>query len=172
MAPARDGKPKAWFSWLTRLERHELGWLLVALGACVLLLVFLKLASEVMEGETLAFDKRIVLAFRKADDPSRPIGPAWMASAMIDLTALGGPTVISLVVLGIVGFLVLQARYWTAFFVFLTAASGEVISYVLRPFSSVPVLTPSCTCAKRSRPVSRAGTRCSRRSSISRSARC
>jgi len=132
VAPAKDGKPKAWFSWLTRLERHELGWLLVALGACVLLLVFLKLASEVMEGETLAFDKRIVLAFRKADDPSRPIGPAWMASAMIDLTALGGPTVISLVVLGIVGFLVLQARYWTAFFVFLTAASGEVISYVLK----------------------------------------
>jgi undecaprenyl-diphosphatase len=132
MAPAKGGKPKAWLSWLTRLERHELGWLLVGLGASVLLLVFLKLASEVMEGETLAFDKRIVLAFRKADDPSLPIGPAWMASAMMDLTALGGPTIISLVVLGIIGFLALQTRYWTAFFVFLTAASGEVISYALK----------------------------------------
>jgi undecaprenyl-diphosphatase len=120
------------FSWLTRLERHELGWLLVGLGACVLLLVFLKLSSAVMEGETLAFDREIVLAFRKADDPSRPIGPPWMASAMMDLTALGGPTVIGLAVVGIIGFMVLQTRYWTAFFIFLTAASGEVVSYVLK----------------------------------------
>jgi len=126
---AKSLKPKTWFS---RLEQHELEWLLVGLGACVLLLVFLKLASEVMEGETLAFDKRIVLAFRKADDPSRPIGPAWMASSMMDLTALGGPTVIGLAVVAIVGFLLLQTRYWTALFILVTAASGEAVSYVMK----------------------------------------
>ncbi len=85
-----------------------------------------------MEGETLAFDKKIVLAFRKAHDPSQPIGPAWITDTLLDLTALGGPTVIALVVLAVIGFLVLQARYWTAFFVFMTAASGEVASYVLK----------------------------------------
>ena len=53
-------------------------WLLVGLGGCILLFGFLALAGEVMEGETLAFDKKILLAFRKADDPSRPIGPAWI----------------------------------------------------------------------------------------------
>jgi undecaprenyl-diphosphatase len=119
-------------SWLSRLERRELTWLLVGLGGCVLLLLFLKLASEVMEGETLAFDKKIVLAFRKADDPSLPIGPAWVGSVLLDLTALGGPTVIALVVLAVVGFLVLQARYWTAVFVFVTAVSGEVVSYAMK----------------------------------------
>ena len=91
LSKAKSLKPKA------RLERHEIAWLLVGLGGCILLLVFLKLASEVMEGETLAFDKRIVLAFRKADDLSRPIGPAWIESSLLDLTALGGPTVITLV---------------------------------------------------------------------------
>ena len=121
-----------WLGWLTRLERHELAWLLVGLGGCLLLLVFLMLAGAVMEGETLAFDKRIVLAFRKAGDPSKPIGPAWMASAMMDLTALGGPTVIGLAVFAIVCFLLLQARYWTAFFIFITALSGEVVSYALK----------------------------------------
>jgi undecaprenyl-diphosphatase len=120
------------FSWLTRLERHELTWLLVGLGGCILMLIFLKLASEVMEGETLAFDKQIVLAFRKADDLSRPIGPPWMASSMLDLTALGGPTVIGLIVLAVIGFLTLQGRYWTALFIFLTAASGEVVSYAMK----------------------------------------
>ncbi len=96
------------------------------------MLIFLKLASEVMEGETLAFDKRIVLAFRKADDLSQPIGPAWMASSMMDLTAIGGPTVIALVVMAVVGFLLLQTRYWTALFIVLTAGSGELLNYAMK----------------------------------------
>lgn len=125
-------------SWLTSLERRELTWLLVGLGGCVLLFVFLKLAGEVMEGETLAFDKRILLAFRKADDPSRPIGPAWVTGALLDLTALGGPTVLALVVLALVGFLVVQARYWTALFVFMTALSGEAVSFALKSVFARP----------------------------------
>jgi undecaprenyl-diphosphatase len=132
MAKARSLKPRVWLSWLTRLERHELTWLLVGVGVCVLLLVFLKLASEVMEGETLAFDVRILRAFRKADDPSRPIGPAWIESTLVDLTALGGPTVLGLVVLAVIGFLLLQARYRTAFAILLTAASGEVLNSAMK----------------------------------------
>jgi len=117
---------------LTRLERHELTWLLVGLGGCILLFGFLALAGEVMEGETLAFDKKILLAFRKADDPARPIGPAWITGVLLDLTSLGGPTVITLVVLAVVGFLLLQTRYWTAFFIFMTAVTGEVVSYAMK----------------------------------------
>lgn len=136
---AKSPKPKARvLAWLTRLERRELTWLLVGLGGCLLLFVFLQLAGQVMEGETLAFDQKILLAFRKADDPSRPIGPAWVTSALLDLTALGGPTVIALVVLALVGFLVVQARYWTAVFVFLTALSGEVVSFAMKSLFARP----------------------------------
>ena len=117
---------------MTRLERHELTWLLVGLGGCILLFGFLALAGEVMEGETHAFDKKILLAFRKADDPARPIGPAWITGVLLDLTSLGGPTVITLVVLAVVGFLLLQTRYWTAFFIFMTAVTGEVVSYAMK----------------------------------------
>ena len=53
-------------SWLTTIERRELTWLLVGLGGCVLLFAFLALAGEVMEGETLAVDRTILLAFRSA----------------------------------------------------------------------------------------------------------
>ena len=99
-------------SWvrLGRLERRELGWLVVGLGACVLLFVFVILAGEVAEGDTLAFDTRILQALRSPDDPSRPIGPPWMAGALEDLTALGGPTVLFLMVVAVVGFLVLQTK--------------------------------------------------------------
>jgi len=119
-------------TWFTSLERHELTWLLVGLGGCLLLFGFLALAGEVMEGETLAFDKKILLAFRKAADPSRPIGPPWMSGVLLDLTSLGGPTVITLVVLAVVGFLLLQTRYWTAFFIFMTAVTGELVSYAMK----------------------------------------
>jgi undecaprenyl-diphosphatase len=85
-----------------------------------------------MEGETLAFDKQIVQAFRKADDPSRPIGPAWLEGALLDITAIGGPTVLTLVVLGVIGFLVLQARYHSAVAILLTAASGEILNAAMK----------------------------------------
>jgi undecaprenyl-diphosphatase len=145
MSPkAQSLTPKAWRAWFTRLERRELTWLLVGLGGCILLLVFLKLASEVTEGETLAFDRKIVLAFRSPVDSSRPIGPPWIEGALLDLTALGGPTVLGLVVLSVVGFLVLQGRYWTALFIFLTAASGEVIGYAMKSLfvRARPTLVP------------------------------
>ena len=112
--------------------------LLVGLGGCILLFVFVALAGEVMEGETLAFDKKILLAFRKADNPSQPIGPAWITGVLLDLTALGGPTVIGLVVLAVVGFLVLQTRYWTAFFIFMTALTGELVSFAMKSVFARP----------------------------------
>jgi undecaprenyl-diphosphatase len=125
-------------AWFTRLERHELTWLLVGLGGCILLFGFVALAGEVMEGETLAFDRKILLAFRKADDPAQPIGPTWITGVLLDLTSLGGPTVITLVVLAVVGFLLLQTRYWTAFFIFTTAVTGEVVSYAMKSLFARP----------------------------------
>jgi undecaprenyl-diphosphatase len=123
---------------LTTLERHEISWLLIGLGGCILLLGFVALAGEVMEGGTLAFDRKILLAFRRPDDPSKPLGPAWVTSALLDLTALGGPTVIALVVLAVIGFLVLQTRYWTAFFIFMTAVTGEIVSVAMKSLFSRP----------------------------------
>ena len=117
---------------LTRLERREITWLLVGLASCVLLLGFLKLASEVMEGDTQAMDTKIVRALRQADDPSKPIGPPWMEGVLEDLTALGGPTVTWLVMLSITGYLLLQTRYRTAFFAFATAASGDLVNHAIK----------------------------------------
>jgi undecaprenyl-diphosphatase len=114
------------------LERRELNWLVVGLGACALLLLFLFLAGDVVEGDTVAFDTKILRALRNPDDPSKVIGPPWLESALIDLTSLGGPVVLGLVVAAVAGFLLLQRRYRTALAIVITSSSGEVVSEVMK----------------------------------------
>ena len=123
--------PARWRRFRT-LERRELMLLMLGVGVCLLLWGFLALASEVMEGDTSTLDTRILVALRKSDDPSRPIGPSWVENSLLDLTAIGGPTVLGLVVVAVVGFLVLQTRYHTAIVVLATAASGELVNSVLK----------------------------------------
>ena len=114
------------------LKRQEIFWLLVGLGACVLLFAFISLAGEVMEGDTQALDLRILRALRSADDPAKPVGPEWIEVGLLDLTALGGPTVLGLVVLAVVGFLLLQARYRTALVILATSLSGEIVNTAMK----------------------------------------
>jgi undecaprenyl-diphosphatase len=132
-SPRRGGR---WWTlpWLRfgRLERHELSWLVVGLGACVLLFVFVTLAGQVTDGDTQAFDTRILRALRDPADPAKPIGPAWLEGSMIDLTAIGGPTVLGLTVVIVAGFLVLQTRYRTALVVAITSFSAELLSNVMK----------------------------------------
>ena len=117
---------------LRRLERHEIAWLLAGFGVCLLLWGFFALADEVMEGDTTPLDTKILVGLRKADDPSRPIGPAWVENSLLDLTAIGGPTVLGLVVCSVAGFLALQTRYHTAIWVLATAASGEIANFAMK----------------------------------------
>jgi undecaprenyl-diphosphatase len=127
------GTLRRWLPWPRRpLERHELIWLVSGLVLCVLVYAFIALAGEVMDGDTRALDAKVLLALRSAGDPSSPIGPAWLETALFDVTALGGPTVIWLVVTTVVGFLCLQARYRTALMVAAAAGSGEIVNQLLK----------------------------------------
>jgi undecaprenyl-diphosphatase len=78
-------------------EARLLGVLLIP---AALLFTFIKLASEVIEGETLAFDKAILLALR-SNDTADPIGPLWLEAMMRDLTALGSTVVLTIITLAI-----------------------------------------------------------------------
>jgi undecaprenyl-diphosphatase len=135
MAPRKSPTGPWWlkpFKGLTRLERHELNWLIVGLAACTLLFVFVKLAGAVGEGNTASFDAKILRALRSPDDPGRPLGPPWMLSVLLDVTAVGSSTVLWLVVLAVLGFLLLQTRFKVALFVFLTCVSGEFLNYAMK----------------------------------------
>ncbi len=129
---AHSDIPRWWTRQWQRFDRHELRWLFVGLGACVLLFGFVSLAGEVMEGDTQAFDTKILQSLRDSTDPSKPIGPEWMEGALLDLTAVGGTTVLGLMIVAVTGFLLLQTRYRTALVVFITSLSGELLNVAMK----------------------------------------
>jgi undecaprenyl-diphosphatase len=124
--------------WWSRLERRELVWLATGLAACLLLFAFVVLAGEVMSGDTQAFDTRILRALRDPTDIARPIGPEWLEGVLLDLTALGSPTALWIIVLAVAGFLMLKARHRTAMVVLVTCASGELLTSVMKQLFNRP----------------------------------
>ena len=96
------------------------------------------LAGEVVDGDTQAFDERVLRALRDPQDPSVPIGPRWLRIAALDITSLGGATVIGLAVAAIVGFLLFQGMYRTALFVFIASAGGWLLNNGLKAVFARP----------------------------------
>src|SRR4029079_18726565 len=64
---------RRWLSHLAPRDRSELVVLLGAVGILVLLLAFALLAAEVFEGDTQAFDNRVLTSLRRVDNRSIPI---------------------------------------------------------------------------------------------------
>ena len=117
---------------VARRERTELRVLLVTLGILALAIGFVFIADNVTEGDTRDFDEQVVRALRKADDPSQPVGPTWLRDGALDLTALGSPTVLGLVVLGVTGYLFLHGLYRTGAFVFVASCGGWFLNFALK----------------------------------------
>jgi undecaprenyl-diphosphatase len=96
--------------------------LLVLSGLFVLLAFFAR-------GEVNAFDRHILLAMRDADGPA---GPHWLLLVARDITALGGHTILIIVVAVVTAYLLLLRDKMTALFVAGSALSGIVINSVLK----------------------------------------
>ena len=94
--------------------------------------LFISIAGEVLEGETSAWDRRLLLALRSAADPAVPWGPAWVQEMARDFTALGGVAVLTLVTLAVIGYLLLARKRHAAVAVFVAVAGGLVLSSLLK----------------------------------------
>lgn len=101
--------------------------LLVGLGY-----VFLQVASEMAEGDTPALDRWLIQALRSPADPSVPVGPAWLRAAMVDWTALGGVSVVTLLTVVVVGYLVTVRKAATALFVAASITGGALAGVALK----------------------------------------
>jgi undecaprenyl-diphosphatase len=121
---------------LTSLVRwvggHELqvlvGMLIIVLGTWG----FLELAGEVTEGDTKAFDARILLALREPGNPHQPIGPQWLHEVVRDFTALGGYAVLILVLLAVTGYLWLERKQGAMLLVVVAIIGGFILSLSLK----------------------------------------
>jgi undecaprenyl-diphosphatase len=94
--------------------------------------IFAELADEVREGETRRINTRILLALRNPADRSDPLGPPWVEETERDFTALGGIAVMSLLTLGVCGFLLIDGKDRAAVLVLIAVGGGLLWSSVLK----------------------------------------
>lgn len=115
-----------------RVFRLEPVLLITLLALVVGIWIFVELADEVIEGELDTFDERVILAMRKADAPAEPIGPAWLETVGMDITALGGYTVLTLVVLAVAGYLLLAGKTHGMWLVLVASGGGYALTMGLK----------------------------------------
>jgi len=113
------------------LGRHELGTLLAIGSLAAGVWLFAALADEVMEGGTRKFDTTLLLALRRPGD-LQPLGPPAVLNAARDISALGGPAVLTLLTAAVSLFLALNGKKHMALFVCGSIGSGLLVSSLLK----------------------------------------
>ncbi|HEX4196847.1 MAG TPA: phosphatase PAP2 family protein [Caulobacteraceae bacterium] len=106
--------------------------LATVVGLLAALWTFLWLTGEVREGDTSSLDSKILLALRTPTNLAIPIGPRWMQESARDLTALGGFTVLTLVVVMAVVILALLGRRAQALVLAVTVLFAQAASALLK----------------------------------------
>jgi undecaprenyl-diphosphatase len=106
-----------------RLDRYRSLFLplLTVLGIALLAWGFIQLSSEMVEGDTRAFDMRLLRAAQ-----SLRAGQPWVAEVMRDLSGLGSTAVLTLFTAVTVGYLALVSARSTALLVAAAVITGSV----------------------------------------------
>lgn len=124
---------------LARLtQRVESLTIVVILCVAGALWAFIGLADEMIEGDLHAFDEAILLALRTPGDTANPIGGPQVETAMRDLTALGGITVLTLLTLSVTVFLLLRGKRASAAFLLAAVIGGQLLSHGFKTLFSRP----------------------------------
>ena len=79
-----------------------------------------------------ALDRYLLLSLRNPAELSDPVGPAWLQRAAVDLTALGGHTVLVLLVLASAGVLALARRRADALWLMVATAGAMLLNHGLK----------------------------------------
>lgn len=99
----------------------------LSLMAILLILVFVSLAGEMLEGDTRAFDMVVLVAAQSLRE-AKP----WLTETMRDLSGLGSTVVLTLLTLLTVGYLALASTRTRAWIVAASVVSGAVAVSVFK----------------------------------------
>lgn len=117
-----DAVPRA-LSWL---------WPLAILFAASVLLLGVHIAAVLVTGRSFGFDAPILLALRVPGHLDVPIGPVWLRQSAIDISALGGFTLMWLFGGSGIAALVLLGRRAEAAWIAASLVGGSLISTGLK----------------------------------------
>jgi len=113
-------------------RRPELPVLLVLLGLAAASWIFVEIADEVLDGETMDFDTWAVRVLRRPDDPKLPIGPHWLVEMGRDFTALGGIAVLTFMTAAAAVYLGLHRKWHAMLLMVMAVVSGVIFSSILK----------------------------------------
>jgi undecaprenyl-diphosphatase len=113
----------------TRPDRYQsiLKPLLIVFAAVLLAWAFVKLGSEVVEGDTQFFDMQLL----RGAQSLRTAHP-WVADVMRDLSGLGSTTVLTLFTVATTGYLALSSARTSAVLVATSVISGSILVTVFK----------------------------------------
>lgn len=116
---------------------RKAGWrgfvlLAAAAGLCVSVLIFIEVTDMVMEGEFHDTERQWMRELRTPENAAKPIGPAWLPHAALDITALGGSAVLTLMTVLVAGFLMIEKRYHSVILLIVAALGGTVLNNVMK----------------------------------------
>jgi undecaprenyl-diphosphatase len=94
--------------------------------------LFVVLAGEVMEGETRAFDRWVLLSLRQPADLANPVGPPWLEESMRDISALGSNVVLALMTTMVCGFLLIVRRRREMILLIVAVTTGTILCSLLK----------------------------------------
>jgi undecaprenyl-diphosphatase len=115
-----------------RFRLNEAGPLLSLSAVSLFAWAFVKIADEVIEGDTRTLDRAVLLALRSSQNPADPLGPSWLEEAARDVTALGGNVVLTFVTLATIVYLLMTRKGSAALLVAAAVGGGMLLSTVLK----------------------------------------
>jgi undecaprenyl-diphosphatase len=114
------------------IQRTELRLLLAGMAVFGAVWGFLYVLDEVQEGDAMRFDSTVLLAFRQPGQLATPIGPRWLQEAARDITALGGFTVLALVVVLAAALLWVHRRRAQACVLVVAVVGGDLLGQLTK----------------------------------------
>ena len=127
-----DRPPRSPRRFIPQLVRDEAGLLIGLLVVTLLILGFVMLADEVLEGDLTSFDDMVIMALRTGGNLADPIGPPWLEEMGRDVTALGSFALLGILLAAVVGYLALIRKRGAALLMAVAVLGGAVISTVLK----------------------------------------
>ncbi len=117
---------------VVRIGAHELLMLVALLIVVLCTWGFVQIADKVREGTTQRFDQRVVEGFRDAVQGVLPFSAEATDQVFIDISALGGPTVLVGLTLVILGYLLWDRRYNALLLMFMATVGGGALTWLLK----------------------------------------
>jgi undecaprenyl-diphosphatase len=114
------------------LRRADIIVLFALTGLALGLWLFVGIVVVVTDGDIQGTDESILRAFRDPDDQTRPLGPSWLLQAAKDVSALGGYSVLTLIILSVGGFLLLARKYGALLLMLAATLGGWALSSWLK----------------------------------------